>query len=116
KIGQRHIIIAAIAVGEGKAGAKRYLRADDAVTAVEILLLGEHVHGAALALGVTSTAAGELGHDAARFHACGQHVAVVTIAGNDLITFLEVHLHTHDDSFLSDVKMAEAANEAHAIE
>ena len=51
EIGQRNILVAAIAVGEGEAGAERHLRADDAVAAVEMLLLGEHVHGAALALG-----------------------------------------------------------------
>ena len=76
EIGQRDIVVLAIAVGEGEAGAERHLRADDAVAAVEILLLGEHVHGAALALGIAAATPGEFGHDAARRHApwpaCGR--------------------------------------------
>ena len=50
--GQADIVVAAIAVGEGEPGAERDLRADDAMAAVEVLFLGEHVHGAALALGI----------------------------------------------------------------
>ena len=50
EIGQRHVVVAAVAVGEGEAGAERHLGADDAVTAEEALLDREHVHRAALAL------------------------------------------------------------------
>jgi hypothetical protein len=43
-------------------------------------------------------------------HAAGQHVAVVAIGGDDLIAFLQRHLHADDDSFLADIEMAETAD------
>ena len=110
------MIVAAIAVGEGEAGAERDLRADDAVAAVEFLLPAEHVHGAALALGIAAAASGQLGHHALGVHAAGQHVAVVAVAGDDLIALLERHLHADDDGFLADIEMAEAADQPHAVE
>ena len=58
------MVVAAIVVGEGEAGAERDLRADDAVAAVEGLLHGEHVHRAALALGIAAAASGQFGHHA----------------------------------------------------
>ena len=66
EIGERDIVIAAVAVGEGKARSERDLGTDDAMTAVEMLLLGEHVHRAALALGIAAAASGQFRHDAAR--------------------------------------------------
>jgi hypothetical protein len=46
---------------EGNASAKRHLGADDTVTAVEVALLGVHVHGTALALRATLGSAHQLG-------------------------------------------------------
>jgi hypothetical protein len=43
-------------------------------------------------------------------------VAVVAIGGDDLIALLDRHLHTDDDRFLADVEMAEAADQAHAVQ
>ena len=40
EIGDRHMVVAAILVGEGEARAQRHLRADDAVAAEELLLRG----------------------------------------------------------------------------
>ena len=62
EIGHADVIVAAIAVGECKAGAERHLRTHDAVTAVEMLLLAEHVHGAALAARIAAAAASQFGH------------------------------------------------------
>ena len=45
----------------------------------------------------------------------GQHVAMVTIGGYDLIAFFRRHLHADHDSFLTDIKVTEAADETHAI-
>jgi len=80
-----------------------------------MLLLGEHVHRAALATGIAVDAAGQLGHDAACGHAGCQHVTVVAVSGDDLVTFLLRHLHADDDSFLADIKVTETADEAHAV-
>ena len=110
------MVVAAIAVGERQAGSERNLGADDAVTAVEVLLHGEHVHRAALALGIASAAAGQLRHDALGIHAAGQHVAMIAIAGDDLIARLDRHLHADDYRLLADIEVAEAADQSHAVE
>ena len=115
EIGQAHIAVLAVMVGEGDAGAEGHLRADDAVAAIEMLLLGEHVHGAALALRQAAATAGQLGHDAPGFHSAGQHVPVVAIAGDHLIAGLRRKLHADDDRFLTDIEMTEPADEAHAV-
>ncbi|MEH2477686.1 hypothetical protein V1282_001043 [Nitrobacteraceae bacterium AZCC 2146] len=109
-------VIAAVAIGKGESGTERDLRADDAVTAVKILLLAEHVHGAALTLGIAAMASGQLGHDALGVHAASQHVAVIAIAGDHLIAVLQGHLHADHDGFLADIEMAKAADRAHAVE
>ena len=49
-------------------------------------------------------------------HVHRQHVAVVAIGGNHLVAFDQRHLHAGDDRFLADIEMAEAADEAHAVE
>src|SRR3546814_6004892 len=48
EVGDRHRFFVQVAVREGEAGAERHLRPDDAVAAVEALLVAEHVHRAAL--------------------------------------------------------------------
>ena len=48
-------------------------------------------------------------------HAAGEHVAVVAIAGDDLVAVLQRHLHADDDGFLADIEVAEAADQAHAV-
>src|SRR6266702_4195584 len=85
-------VVAAVAVGEGEPGADRHLRGDDAVPAVESLLDREHVHRAALALGIAVAAPGQFRHDAFRIHAAGEHMAVIAIAGDDFIAWFERHL------------------------
>ena len=83
---------------------------------IEILLHREHVHRAALALGIAMAASGEFGHHALGVHARGEHVAVIAIGGDDLVARLDRHLHADDDRLLADIEMAEAADIAHAVE
>src|SRR5690606_14132124 len=64
EIGQRYIVVVAVAIRKRQTGAERNLCTNDAVTAVKMLLFGEHVHGAALALGKAAAAPGQFGHDA----------------------------------------------------
>src|SRR6266849_4541513 len=54
KIGQGYVVVAAVMVGEGEAGPERDLGGHDAMPAEETLLDREHVHRAALALGVAA--------------------------------------------------------------
>jgi hypothetical protein len=115
EIGEGHAVVAEILVGEGEARADRHLRADDAVAAVEMLLLGEHVHGAALALGVAPLAARQLGHHAPGVHAAGQHVPVVAVGGDALVALARGGLQSHDDGLLPDIEVTEAADQAHAV-
>jgi hypothetical protein len=49
-------------------------------------------------------------------HAGGQHVAVVTVAGDDLVALDLDRLHADRDGFLTDVEVAEAADQAHAVQ
>jgi hypothetical protein len=49
-------------------------------------------------------------------HALRQHVAVVTVARDHLVALRHRHLHAGDDRFLADIEVAEAADEAHAVE
>jgi hypothetical protein len=115
EIGQRHVVVAAITIGECEAGAERHLRADDAVAAEKSLLDAEHVHRAALAARVAVAATRELRHHTLGVHAAGEHVTVIAIAGDDLVALFQRELHADHDSFLADVEMAEAADQTHAV-
>src|ERR1700743_3801934 len=115
EIGDADEIIAAIAVGKSKAGAERNLRADDAMAAEEILLLAEHVHRAALAVGIATAAAGQLSHNALGVHSRGEHMPVITVTRYDLIALLERHLHADDDRFLADIEVTKTADRSHAV-
>src|SRR5262249_50719354 len=113
---QTDMAVLAVAVCKGDASAKRDLRRHDAVTAVELLLDAEHVHRAALPLGIAAAAAGELSHDPFGVHAAGDHVSVIAVAGDDLVALIEGQLHAHDNGFLTDIEVAETANQSHSVE
>ncbi len=49
EVGEGHAVIAQILVGEGQTGTKWHVRAHNPVAAIEVLVLREHVHRAALA-------------------------------------------------------------------
>ncbi len=49
-------------------------------------------------------------------HAADQHVAVVTVAGNDRILVAERVLDADGNRLLADIEMAEAADQTHAVE
>src|SRR5690606_3095061 len=94
----------------------RYLGADDAMAAEEILLAAEHVHRAALALGIAAAPPCQLGHHPLGVHAAGQHVTVVAIAGDDGVVVSDRRLHPDHHGFLADIEMAEPADQPHAVE
>jgi hypothetical protein len=115
EVGVGHVLVAAVLVGEAEAGADRHLGADDPVAAEKAGGDVEHVHRAALAMGRTARTAGQLGHDFFRIHAGGQHVAVVAIAGDDLVAVALDGFHADRDGLLADVEMAETADQTHAV-
>src|SRR5258705_6452678 len=116
EIRQADKVVAAVAVGEGETRAERNLGSDDAMSAEEILLLAEHVHGAALSPGIAALASRQFGHYALGIHAGRQHMPVIAVSRYDLIALLQGHLHADDDRFLADIEMAEPADRAHAVE
>ena len=116
EVAQGDVVIASVLVGKCQPRTQRRRCADDAVPAIEMLFDGEHVHGAALALGVTASAAGELCHYAFGIHTGCQHMAMVAIGRDHLVSGFQVGLHPHDHRFLTDIEMAEATDMPHAIE
>src|SRR5258708_16617038 len=86
------------------------------MAAEKSLLHRKHVHRAAFALRMASAPAGQLCHHALWIHTASQHVPVDTIAADDLVTRLDRHLHADDDGLLTDVEVAEAADQPHAVE
>src|SRR4051812_26795084 len=74
------------------------------------------MHRAALALGITTAAASQLGHHALGVHARCEHVTVIAIGSDNRILAADRRLHPDHDGFLADVQMAEAADQAHAVE
>src|SRR5262245_17841889 len=103
-------------MGKGQACTEGHLRGDDTVAAEEVFLAAEHVHRAALALGIAAAPARELRHDSLGIHGAGQHVAVIAVACNDAVTGRKRCLHADNYRLLADIEMAEAADQAHAIE
>src|SRR3546814_17159595 len=80
------------------------------------MLDAEHVHRAALALGDTGLAPGQLGHDDLGIDAVGEHVAVVAIAGDAAVLVrIERRLEADRHRFLADGELAEAADEAEPV-
>jgi len=61
-------------------------------------------------------ASGQFGHYPLGIHAAGEHVAMIAIAGDHLVTLFDGHLHANDDRLLPDVQMAETSDQPHAIE
>src|SRR3546814_6522574 len=81
------------------------------------MLDAEHMHRTALALGNTGLASGQLGHDDLWVDTIGEHVAMVAIAGDDaVLVAVERRLQPDRDGFLSDIEVAEAADQAETIE
>ena len=74
------------------------------------------MHRTALAGGVTAAASGQFGHHAPWLHPGGKHVTMIAISGDQLITIFHRHPDAGDDRFLTNVQMAEPADETHAIE
>ena len=61
--------------------------------------------------------AGQLGHDELGIDTVGEHVAVVAVAGDDaVLAFLKRRLQPDRDGLLADVKVAEAADQAEAVQ
>ncbi len=116
EIGEADVLVVPVLVGEGEPGTQRHVGADDAVPAIELLLLREHVHRAALALGVAALAAGQLGHHALGVHAAGEHVPVVAVSRDALIALDRRRLQPDDHGLLADIEVAEATDQPHAVE
>ena len=102
-------------IGESKSRSERNLCAHNTMAAIKILFDAEHMHRAALASRQTTRTTGQLCHDAFGIHAANQHMPVITITGNHLIIRGRGHIHAHNHSLLTNIEMAKATDQAHAI-
>ena len=85
EVGEADLAVVAVLVGQRKARAQTHLRADDPVPAIKSRLDRKHVHGSTLSTGRAPDPAGEFSHHPSRIPATGQHMAVVTVAGDHLV-------------------------------
>ena len=115
EIGEGHIVIAKVFVSQSQASPQGHLRAHNAVATVEVLFFAEHMHRAALALGVSPLTPRQLGHHAFRVHSTGQHMAVIAVGCDALVALFGAGFQAHHNGLLADIKMAKSANQAHAI-
>ncbi len=116
EIGEAQPAVLVVLVRKGQSAAKRDLRADDAVAAVEFVLGAEHVHRTALAARNPRRAAGQFGHDDLGIDAVGEHVAVIAIAGDDAVPIrVERRLQPDRHRFLTDIEVAKPADQAEAV-
>ncbi len=78
----------------------------------------EHVHRAALALEMPAARPVSSAMMTLRIDAVGQHVAMVAIAGDHRLSLpgLKRGLEADRDRFLADIEVAEAADQAEAVE
>ena len=79
KIGHADIRLILIFKGKCKPDTDWHLRADNPVTAKEILFAAKHMHRTALAARITTFAASQFGHHTISIHAASQHMAMVTV-------------------------------------
>ena len=115
EISEGHPIISKILIRKSEARTQRNLCCNNAMPAVKMLFLREHVHGATLALGVAALAPCKLGHHPVGIHAAGQHMAMVSVRCDALVTFFGSGFQAHDNGLLTDVEVAKAPDETHAI-
>ncbi len=116
QIGHANLVFATVFVAKGNTGSERNLRTHDTMTTIEILFLGEHVHRAAFTAGIPAFAARQFGHHTGGIHAGCKHMSVIAITGDNTIFVRCGGLHADNNGFLPDIKVAETANETHAIQ
>ena len=115
EIGQAAVLGLIVFLGEGNPRTKRDLGGDDAVPAIEIFFLREHVHRAALAVRVATRPTRQFRHHTTRLHAACKHMTVIAIAGYNRIIRRNSRLHANDNSFLPYIEVAEATNQPHTV-
>jgi hypothetical protein len=111
----RDALVAAVLRRHRRAGRDRYVAADDAVPAEEVLALVEDVHRAAEALHAPGLLAVELGHDRARRRALGVRVAVLAVRRDDVVLGLERGDRANAHRLLADDQVEEAADLARRV-
>src|SRR5205085_5941695 len=89
--------------------------ADDAVAAEEVLVGVEEVHRTALALRAAADLAVQFGHHFVGRDAHDERMAVVAVAGVDVIVGPEGRERADGDSLLADVEVAEATDLAERV-
>ncbi len=104
------LVSAAVFDRESNACRDWNVAADDSVSAEEVGLRIEKVHGSAFAAGAPGFASEKLRHDCSRADSARQRLAVIAVSGDDVVIGPD---HGHDagrDRFLADVQVTEPAN------
>ncbi len=107
---ERDPIFAAVFCRESHPRGERDVRGDDRVPAVHVALLVEVMHRAAETARAARRLAKKFRHAGIRTRAAGERVCVIAIGGDQVIIRPGGRDRARDDRFLSDVKMAKAAD------
>src|SRR5260370_188601 len=96
--------------GEGLPRGQWNMRADDRVAAVNLIFLVEKMHRTAEPLGTARCLSEKFSHARIRTRAAREGVPVIAIGSDDVIVISHGRDCTGDHRFLSNVKIAEAAD------
>src|SRR6266550_1062926 len=110
-----NLITTAILDRETHSGGDRNVATHDAVSAEEVCLGVEDVHGAALATRGTILAAEQFGHDGAGTNSASECLSVIAIRRDHVIVGADHRHHSGRDRFLSDVEMTESTDLAERV-
>ena len=94
---------------------KRNLSADDSVAAVADFAWKQCIDPP-LPREYPPDQAGQLGHHPLRIHPGGEHMAMVAVGGHSLVAVLGRRFDPDDDRLLTDVEVAEPADQTHPVE
>jgi len=105
-----NLITTAILDRESDSGGDRNVATHDAMSAEEVCLGVEDVHGAALAARGSCVAAKQLGHDCSRADSACERLPMIAVGGDHVIIGTDHRHHAGRDRFLSDVEVQEPAD------
>ena len=95
---------------QGQTRAQGNLRSDDAVSAIKVFFLGEHVHGPALAITEPPFFAHNLEHHRANFTPFGETVTVSAVGRANPIVVGQFMTYPNTRGFLAQIYMRKSRN------
>src|SRR5690606_6439089 len=114
-VAQANLVATAVLDCECNAGCERNMAAHDSMSAKEVDLLVEQVHGATLAAHYSILAAEQLGHDTARAHAPCESRTVIAVGGDHVVVRPQHCKRAGGYSFLPVIQVAETTDLAQCV-